>query len=86
MKSRGIMVYNHGEQDWKVWIGQQPYWIDQGYTFELRIANQYMPALLMKDSDWFVSLGYESHFILHPNEIYKVRIRKEDYIKAEAPF
>lgn len=34
---RGILVYNHDELEWRVWIGQQAYWIAQGYHFELRI-------------------------------------------------
>ncbi|MRX74423.1 hypothetical protein GJU40_20105 [Bacillus lacus] len=86
MKARGIMVFDRGEEDWKVWIGQQPYWIEQGYAFELRIGNQYIPALIGKNHAWFVRLGNESYFILDEDEIYKVRIRKEDYIKAVAPY
>ncbi|KIO56716.1 hypothetical protein B4064_3816 [Caldibacillus thermoamylovorans] len=31
---RGILVYNHNELEWRVWIGQQADWIVQGYHFE----------------------------------------------------
>ncbi|MEC5273656.1 hypothetical protein [Caldifermentibacillus hisashii] len=39
---RGILVYNHDELEWRVWIGQQAYWIAQGYHFELRIQNRFL--------------------------------------------
>ena len=46
MMTRGILVFNYREQEWIVWIGQQSYWINQGYTFELRIQNRYYLAYL----------------------------------------
>ena len=27
MMAKRILVFNHREQDWKVWMGQQSYWI-----------------------------------------------------------
>ena len=62
------------------------YWIEQGYYFELRIQNRYFKAVLEKDLDWFVTLDRDVKFILHPKEIYKVRINIHDYIRVDAPF
>lgn len=83
---RRIFVYNHDELEWRVWIEQQAYWIAQGYHFELRIQNRYFKAFLEKDLDWFITLDQDVKFILHPNEIYKVRINIQDYIRLDAPF
>jgi hypothetical protein len=57
-----------------------------GLTFELRIQNRYFKAFLEKDLDWFITLDQDVKFILHPNEIYKVRINIQDYIRLDAPF
>jgi len=86
MMKRGILVFNYHENEWRVWIGQTPYWIEQGYTFELRIQNRYFNALLEKDFDWFVTLDYDVSFVLHTHEVYKVRIKISDYMAAETPF
>ena len=83
---RGILVFDHHQQEWRVWIGQQPYWIDQGYTFELRIKNRYFQAYLEKDFDWFVTLDQGVRFVLHTYEVYKIRLKSQDYICVDAPF
>jgi hypothetical protein len=85
MIKRGILIFNHQEQEWRVWIGQHSYWIDQGYSFELRIQNRYFHAFLEKDLEWLVTLNDDVIFILHTNEVYKVRVNIHDYIKVEAP-
>ncbi|KIO60338.1 hypothetical protein B4064_3609 [Caldibacillus thermoamylovorans] len=36
--------------------------------------------------DWFIPLDQDVKFILHPNEIYKVRINIQDYIRLDATF
>jgi hypothetical protein len=36
---RGILVFEHHQQEWRAWLGQQSYWIEQGYSFELRIQT-----------------------------------------------
>lgn len=86
MMARGILVFDHREQEWRVWIGQQSYWIDQGYTFELRIQNSYFLAYLEKDSDWFVTLNDDACFVLHNLEVYKIRINRNEYMKVASPF
>lgn len=83
---RGILVYDQQEQEWRVWIGQRRYWIQQGYTFELRIQQRYYNAYLEKDLDWFVTLNGDVKLILHTQEVYKVRILVTDYILVDAPF
>lgn len=83
---RGILVFDHHQKEWRIWIGQQPHWIDQGYTFELRIQNRYFHAYLEKDFDWFITLDREVRFILHTYEVYKVRIKTQDYMPVNAPF
>ncbi|WP_391203647.1 hypothetical protein [Psychrobacillus sp. L4] len=83
---RGILVYDQREQEWRVWIGQTRYWVQQGYTFELRIQQRYFNAYLEKDIDWFVTLDYEVIFILHLNEVYKIRINTIEYIPLDTPF
>ena len=83
---RGILVYNHNEMEWRVWVGQQAYWIEQGYYFDLRIQNRYFKAVLEKELDWFVTLDQDVKFVLHPNEIYKIRINIHDYIRVDSPF
>ncbi|WP_420910148.1 DUF5348 domain-containing protein [Priestia flexa] len=86
MIRRGILVFDLREQEWRVWIGQTSYWIGQGYTFELRIQNRYFRAYMEKDSDWFVTLGNDASFVLHTEEVYKIRINVQDYIPVDAPF
>ncbi|RKJ67378.1 hypothetical protein D7X33_24855 [Butyricicoccus sp. 1XD8-22] len=84
---RGILVYNQREQEWRVWIGQMCYWIQQGDTFELRIDNKYFNAYLEKDiSEWTVTLNRAVVFTLNMNEVYKVRIKIHDYIPVNALF
>lgn len=80
------MVFDHCDQEWRIWIGQQPYCIDQGYTFELRILNRYYKAFLEYDSDWFITLNNDVKFFLHTQEVYKVRIEMADYIEFNLPF
>ena len=79
MKARGIMVYDFFEQEWRIWIGQQKYYMEPGSYFELRIKDKYFPAILQKDTDWFISLKYNVSFTLHPYSVYRVRIWKADY-------
>ena len=83
---RGILVYNQVQQEWRVWVGHQVYLIDQGYLIELRINNHYFKAFLEKDYDWFVTLDGDVSFTLHQHEVYKVRIRTEEFSPAHAPF
>lgn len=83
---RGILVFDHQQQEWRVWIGQQPHWIDQGSAFEIRIQNRYLYAFLEKDFDWFVTLARVIRFVLHTYEVYKIRIKKQDYMPIDAPF
>lgn len=86
MIKRGILVFDHRDQEWRVWSGQTSFWIDQGYTFELRIQNRYFTAYLEKDLDWFVTLENDTIFVLHSQEVYKIRININDYIQVGAPF
>jgi hypothetical protein len=83
---RGILVFDHHQQEWRVWIGQQPYWIEQGYAFDLRIQNRYLHAYLEKDFDWFVTLESDVRFVLHTFEVYKIRMEIQDYMPVNAPF
>lgn len=83
---RGILVYNHRDQEWRIWIGQSAFWIDQGYQFEIRINNRYLRAFLEKDLDWFVTLDNDVIFVLHIDEVYKIRVKIQDYIRVDAPF
>lgn len=86
MMKRGILVYDHEEQEWRAWIVQQSYWVSQGQTFEIRINNRYFKALLAKDYDWFVILDNEVSFSLRLNEVYKIRIWANDCILDSPPF
>lgn len=86
MIKRGILVFNHQEKEWRVWIGQHSYWIDQGCSFELRIQNRYFHAFLEKDLEWFITLNSDVIFVLHTIEVYKIRVNIQDYIKVETPF
>lgn len=86
MMKRGILVFDQRSQEWRVWIGQTPYWIDQGFTFEVRINNRYFQAYLEKDMDWFVTLDDHVVFVLHTQEVYKIRINRKDYFRVDAPF
>ncbi|MBS4189757.1 DUF5348 domain-containing protein [Bacillus sp. FJAT-49705] len=84
--ARGILIFDPQHQEWRVWIGQRAYWIDQGYSFELRIQHKYFQAILEKDIDWFVTLDYDASFVLHIHEVYKVRINKQDFMPVDSPF
>lgn len=86
MIKRGILVYHQMEQEWKVWVGQTSYWTTQGQSFELRITNRYFQAYLEKDENWFVTLENDVCFTLHVYEVYKVRIRLEEFESTLAPF
>jgi Domain of unknown function (DUF5348) len=83
---RGILLFDHRQQEWRVWIGQQPYWIEQGCSFEVRIQNKYFYAYLEKNLDWFVTLDHDVSFVLHTHEVYKIRIQLQDYMLVDAPF
>ncbi|WOV83269.1 DUF5348 domain-containing protein [Sporosarcina jeotgali] len=83
---RGILVYDHSIEEWRLWIGHTRYWIQQGYSFEVKIDQYYFTAFLEKDNDWLVTLNGDVVFTLHEHEIYKVRVQKEDYIPVDAPF
>ncbi len=80
MIKRGILVFDHQEQGWKVWIGQQ------AYKFELRINSRYFQAYVEKEFDWFVTLDGDVSFVLYYHEVYKVRIKTEEFIPVFAPF
>lgn len=87
MMTLGIIVFNHDEQEWRLWIGHDSYWLQQGYSFELLLQNQYFHAFLEKDMmDWFVTLEDEVKFVLHIHEVYKVGVRLEDYMKVTDQF
>jgi hypothetical protein len=86
MMTEGIIVFNHEEQEWRLWIGHQDYWLHQGYSFELLIQNQYFHAFLERDFDWFVTLEDEVKLVLYIHEVYKVRIQLEDFMKVADPF
>lgn len=86
MTSRGLLIFDHSARDWMIWIGQQPYLVFQGGLLEVRIQNTYLEAMIIKDLEWSITLSYDTTFVLHPHELYKVRIRKEDYIRSDALF
>jgi hypothetical protein len=86
MMKRGIIVFDHEEQEWRLWIGQQPYWLQQGDSFELRIQSNYFLAYLEKDFDWFITLEKKVRLVLHMHEVYKVRVDLQDYMKVDDPF
>lgn len=86
MMTEGIIVFNHDEQEWRLWIGHQDYWLQQGYSFELLIKSQYYCAFIEKDSDWFVTLEDEVKLVLHMHEVYKIRVNLEDFMKVADPF
>ncbi|CAH0347342.1 hypothetical protein BCI9360_03738 [Bacillus sp. CECT 9360] len=83
---RGILVFDHYQQEWRAWLGQQSFWVEQGHSFELRIQTRYLKANLQKDFDWFITLESEVRFVLHTHEVYKIRIKRQDYITVHAPF
>lgn len=86
MIKRGILVFYHLQDEWRVWIGQQAYYIEQGYTCEIRIQNKYFQTYFEKDFDWFVTLDNDVSFVLHHHEVYKVRIKIQNFIPFCAPF
>ncbi|WP_243293168.1 DUF5348 domain-containing protein [Bacillus sp. FJAT-47783] len=83
---RGLLIYSYEEHEWRVWIGQRSFYINQGDHFEVRIQNKYYHAYLEKAHDWFITLSQDTKFILHPYEVYKIRINSPDYIPVDAPF
>lgn len=83
---RGLLVYDLSVEEWRLWIGHRRYWVQQGYSFEVKITQQYFTAYLEKDFDWFVTLNDDTIFTLHEREVYKVRVQIEDYILVDAPF
>ncbi|UGB28782.1 hypothetical protein [Metabacillus sp. B2-18] len=85
MKTEGIIIFDREEKEWKLWVGHCDYWIQQGYSFELLIRNQYFQAFLEKDLDWFITLVDEVKLVLHINEVYKVRVELENFIKVSDP-
>lgn len=84
--SRGILVYNHFDYEWRIWIRQMSYWVEQGDSFELRIQNRYYRVLMEKDLDWFIRLDRDLVFVLHTHEVYKFKVNIEDCIPVDTPF
>jgi hypothetical protein len=83
---RGILIFNHDEHEWRLWIGQTSYWLQQGDSFELRIQNRYFLAYLEKGFDWFITMDQDVRFVLHLHEVYKVRVNPQDYFTINDPF
>jgi hypothetical protein len=78
--NRGILVFDHIHQEWRVWIRQRSYETVQGITFEIRIQSRYYSAYLEKDMDWFVTLDNDVSFTLRIYEVYKIRIQIQEMI------
>lgn len=83
---RGILIYNHQYEEWQVWIGQQAYLMEHGYSLEIRIVNAYFKAFFERDFDWSITLCNDIIFTLHRHEIYKVRVQIENFKPLDAPF
>lgn len=79
-------MYNHFDHEWRIWIRQMSYWVEQGDSFELRIQNRYYRVLMEKDLDWFIRLDRDLVFVLHTHEVYKVKVNIEDCIPVDTPF
>jgi hypothetical protein len=86
MMKRGIMVFDHPNDRWRIWIGQRPIDVEQGNLIQLRIKNQYYLALVEKDFDWFISLDEDLSFNLRSYEVYKVKIQPSNFEFSNAPF
>jgi hypothetical protein len=86
MIKRGILVFDHKDDRWRVWIGQRSYDVEQGQTIEMRIRNHYYQAYVEKDFDWFITLEQDVSFNLKSDEIYKVKIYLPYFQLTEAPF
>ncbi|MFZ3588901.1 DUF5348 domain-containing protein [Bacillus sp. DJP31] len=86
MMKRGILVFDHRNDTWRVWIGQRSYGVEQGQTIELRIRNHYYQAYVEKDFDWFITMNQNVSFNLKPLEIYKVKIFTPYFQLSDAPF
>lgn len=86
MMTEGIIVFNHEEQEWRFWIGQKDYWLQQGYSFELLMIRQYYRVFLEKDMDWFVTLEDGTRIVLHIHAVYKVRGKIEEFMRVADPF
>jgi hypothetical protein len=86
MMKRGLLLFDHMEHEWRVWIGQQSYYIEQGYSLELRINQNYYYAYLEKDLDWIIRLDKDVQFVLYIHEVYKIRIQIQDYMPVDTPF
>ncbi|MED4015753.1 DUF5348 domain-containing protein [Sutcliffiella cohnii] len=86
MMKKGILIYDHEVQEWRLWIEHKAYWLQQGDSFELLVQNQYFQAYLEKDFDWFVTLEGEVMFVLHVQHIYKVLVNPQNYLEVEDPF
>lgn len=84
--TEGIIIFSQKEQEWRLWVGHHDYWLQQGYSFELLIQNQYFQAFLEKDFDWFITLEDCIKLVLHIHEVYKVKVNLEDYMKITDPF
>ncbi|ARK23668.1 hypothetical protein SporoP37_16715 (plasmid) [Sporosarcina sp. P37] len=83
---RGILLFHQESEEWNIWVGHTCYWVFPGCHLDLKIDQQYLPAVLMKDAEWIIALlGVEFH--LREEQIYKVRVQACDYVSVtEAPF
>lgn len=45
----GIMIFDVGEQEWRIWIGQDEYETFKGMNFEIRIQNRYYKTIFEND-------------------------------------
>ena len=84
----GSMIFDVGEQDWRIWIGQEEYETFMGMNFEICIQNRYYKTIFKKDyNDWFVTIEDAVDFSLRLVETYKIRIlEKELLLMMDLPF
>lgn len=85
MMTEGIIVFNQEEFEWRLWVGHQDYWLQQGYLFNLFIRDMYFEAFLEKDHNWFVTLEGKAKFVLHCDEVYRVSVELNHFMKVEDP-
>ncbi|MEI3615026.1 DUF5348 domain-containing protein [Pseudogracilibacillus sp. SO30301A] len=82
------MIFDVGEQEWRMWIGLEEYEAFIGMNFEIRIQKRYYKTIFEKDyNDWFVTIEDEVDFSLRLVETYKVRISEKELLPIkDLPF
>lgn len=82
---QGLLIYQHRESRWRVWIDHDVYHLEPGENIRININENYFDALIEEGYDWIVSIEGVTTFVLNPNEIYKLLVNPDTLFLYKVP-